>query len=967
MTAPLRKRRWAASRGSLPMVGLVLAVVATNSEFPMLFGIAEAAAAAGIFGGRRDSGAAKKADDGLPPPPPLPPGGPGGSHGVAHIAKESLPDDHYPILPTPPILSMQSEASSLEQTAPNFDGLSSMAEPNDLSTNPTRFITPPPPPPPPSFALKSTLDRLQMTPDAQWNQQSVQSGSWPGSPSQQSDYSPLQLHNDLVQEQQYLDDHQQLYLMQRDLEEALQREQQLREALNNMTVLSAARQQRETLHMHQLDVLTERVMQVETSAASDHLQLLEYQANCTELSMQLASSHELVQKWRTQCESLQELRSADEAKIIELQVQIKAATNEAEELAAMIEQNRHLREGTTKKQKKRGFFAWLFGFGKTDDDDEEDDNGDGSFENARFSNNPSIKKMHDIARSTLLAALRTERNSVSELESVVTTLQQNNSAIAEQVQSRDDIINELNDRIAVFEEDKVVLKAALRQLQLEMNEEAPKVQKLADDLADAEKEVDRLVDEIDALRQAHSAEIAALELVIDQKQEAIKAAESNLTVIGTYVDKLEERLGDFTVARRDIEGREIAFSEAESKVHEVTSQRDGLQVRVRELENEHDELKKLLEELAQERAKLQKENAALSSVRSTLQKDVQSLRQSYAKLDNEAKSLRESAGTERSLLDKVHQELRNATLENSRLQERLDMTQVEIAQLRNWSESVAHSQIEHDKLLRQATATQQSLEQRIAELEAERLVSEQLHLRTAQESQLKVQELNREVVIAREKAANETRRALKAAQIGPRIPMRETRSRTHERDSNGTLVGADTNTTVPVEGNKPDSASLGSNGTANKVSDCRTQPAEVPLVPAPRREFGSASLHAVVTANSTTTNATNVATVYGTIHVATVNQTTIRRNVPLRQVRKFFARSTGMHGVFTKPSAPRTKANGPQVKPPLRAAKKSTSQANDSVVSGEPTAAAVKPNEVRPTMWGMKYQKPRTNKNESKS
>ncbi len=53
------------------------------------------------------------------------------------------------------------------------------------------------------------------------------------------------------------------------------------------------------------------------------------------------------------------------------------------------------------------------------------------------------------------------------------------------VSSRDSLIDELNDRVAVFEEDKVVLKAALRQLQKEMKEEAPKTQKLLEDLETA--------------------------------------------------------------------------------------------------------------------------------------------------------------------------------------------------------------------------------------------------------------------------------------------------------------------------------------------------------------------------------------------------------------------------------------------------------------------------------------------------
>lgn len=71
---------------------------------------------------------------------------------------------------------------------------------------------------------------------------------------------------------------------------------------------------------------------------------------------------------------------------------------------------------------------------------------------------------------------------MDELEAIITALEQNNTAIAEMVKSRDLIVDELNDRIAVFEKDKVVLKAALKQLQKEMKEEAPRTQKLTDDL-----------------------------------------------------------------------------------------------------------------------------------------------------------------------------------------------------------------------------------------------------------------------------------------------------------------------------------------------------------------------------------------------------------------------------------------------------------------------------------------------------
>ena len=82
----------------------------------------------------------------------------------------------------------------------------------------------------------------------------------------------------------------------------------------------------------------------------------------------------------------------------------------------------------------------------------------------------------------MIHALQTERDNVHELEAVLSSLQSNNSAIADMVSSRDSLINELNDRVGVFEEDKLVLKAALRQLQKEMKEEAPKTQKLLSDL-----------------------------------------------------------------------------------------------------------------------------------------------------------------------------------------------------------------------------------------------------------------------------------------------------------------------------------------------------------------------------------------------------------------------------------------------------------------------------------------------------
>ncbi len=106
-----------------------------------------------------------------------------------------------------------------------------------------------------------------------------------------------------------------------------------------------------------------------------------------------------------------------------------------------------------------------------------------------FIENNSYDKTYtqDLARSTLLHALQSERNNVHELEAALSTTQQNNSAISEMVISRDSLIDELNDRVSVFEEDKMVLKAALKQLQKEMKDEAPRTQKLIEDLETAKE------------------------------------------------------------------------------------------------------------------------------------------------------------------------------------------------------------------------------------------------------------------------------------------------------------------------------------------------------------------------------------------------------------------------------------------------------------------------------------------------
>ena len=60
-----------------------------------------------------------------------------------------------------------------------------------------------------------------------------------------------------------------------------------------------------------------------------------------------------------------------------------------------------------------------------------------------------------------------------EIEMTATSLQLNNMALSDVVEIRDPLVGEINDRVAVFEEYRVVLKTAPRQLQRDMRKEAP--------------------------------------------------------------------------------------------------------------------------------------------------------------------------------------------------------------------------------------------------------------------------------------------------------------------------------------------------------------------------------------------------------------------------------------------------------------------------------------------------------------
>lgn len=162
-----------------------------------------------------------------------------------------------------------------------------------------------------------------------------------------------------------------------ELEAFIAREAALLAELQNVTAVMASYEQRDDLHMRQLDVLTERVMDAEATAASERNLLIECQANCTELGRTIAQMQDQMEEWSIRCQNLTLQHEDDTERLTKMKVELKERNREVEDLATIIEtarldteRERHLVERNSRK-KKRGFFAWLFGMHSREEEDED--------------------------------------------------------------------------------------------------------------------------------------------------------------------------------------------------------------------------------------------------------------------------------------------------------------------------------------------------------------------------------------------------------------------------------------------------------------------------------------------------------------------------------------------------------------------------------------------------------------------
>jgi len=442
------------------------------------------------------------------------------------------------------------------------------------------------------------------------SKQSAYDGSQPWHPQSQS-YPPNNPNYNSYNNQnnQYIDPNTYQALLY-DLDESTLREMTLTHQIHNLSSHITTLTSESDLLVSRVDVLTERLADSDANFHYVHNRNIELDANCTELQSIITKLEHEIKDHEATSTQLTDEKSKDASIIQELRNELRKVTDELESLACLVETSRFENEKIKylddldkkkkkrKKKKKKSFWMWLFGFGDGGHDSDEDTitiKGSEQYEEERH------RAAQELARTTLLHALQTERNNVDELESALNVLQRNNTAIMDVVSSRDELIVELNERVAVFEEDKMVLKAALRQLQMEIKEEAPKTQQLIEDLEGMKELEVTLRDEMKQLIDDHEDEIDELEEEMNEITNELNKTTNELEMISLYVDQLEDRLATGAIARKELDVREKECERLEAQAKEYADEVEEYKSQVAILSKEQDDTKPLLEDLIKER------------------------------------------------------------------------------------------------------------------------------------------------------------------------------------------------------------------------------------------------------------------------------------------------------------------------------------------------------------------------------
>jgi chromosome segregation ATPase len=453
----------------------------------------------------------------------------------------------------------------------------------------------------------------------------------------------------------------------------------------------------------------------------------------------------------------------------------------------------------------------------------------------------------------------------------------------------------------------MVLKAALRQLQKEIREEAPKLEK-------AQEGERRLREQLEKLKIDYEEDSEMWQQQYEEGERAWNKTKEELLLIGTYVDQLEDRLATFAIAKKEIELREKQCEELEAQAAKHKKEAESWKSQVEALAKEQGETKPLLEDLVKERAQTRVKMDGLLNEITNLRSEIDGWRQKVEEVEQHSEELKSQ--TARQLFLRIEESKREWEAEASRRIEE-QKQRWDAVKSREFQESLENARTNWQA--QSAREFDQRLAHEKADLEDE-FQDRQAQLQTAlvQEwnAKLSQQKADLEVVFQ-----NEMERRLESE----RLIMQERKEEEFQQRLSAERASWEAS---PATGDSSDAALLSDEveRAASKVFD-RLDKAGISF------EMGEPTLKpvkdlvrvldgfgddAVASPMDDTKSAMNETSTASTLNHTTAPQAMNKkprpsgRNVPFRSVRKAFSRATGMHGLIT-PSTTQIRQRSKQV------------------------------------------------------
>jgi len=332
--------------------------------------------------------------------------------------------------------------------------------------------------------------------------------------------------------------------------------------------------------------MKEELVKLEEKCYSEHCEKIEMQSNISETCEELVKlENEITEKKNLYEEEIEALK--ENVKVLDSELDEKSL--KLEDLAFVIEKNvqdklqlqdefnQNKMMQTQKKTKSQGFFWWIFPWNWFFSNDVNEEYSFSSLE--EDDDEERIQKGYNISKSTLLTALQNERQSVSDLETCIDLLEQNNTSIMDMLTSRESIIDELQSRIAVFEEDKLLLKTSLSQLQDEIKLEIDAKEKLQTILHDLENEMDKYENKILELTVQQTDNMTFYENLVENKTLQLLESQKKIETFESLIEVMENRFVNITHEVQHLQSK--SFDEErillQTKIDELKSEYTKMQ------------------------------------------------------------------------------------------------------------------------------------------------------------------------------------------------------------------------------------------------------------------------------------------------------------------------------------------------------------------------------------------------------